>query len=90
MPVRLAILLVLLTGMLSACSPRPTGLLQPVVAPVETGPAVDVLVATNRQMLTERAERYGGRRDPQRHLDAVKVGFPANRPSGTIQWARTR
>ncbi|ATQ57790.1 alpha/beta hydrolase [Paracoccus yeei] len=90
MPVRLAILLVLLSGMLSACSPRPTGLMQPVVAPVETGPAVDVLVATNRQMLTDRAERYGGRRDPQLHLDAVKVGIPANRPSGTIQWPRAR
>lgn len=65
--------------------------MRPVVAAeaTEEGRSVDLLVATNRQVVADPDVRYGNRRDPHLHLTAVSVAMPKGRPEGTVQWPRT-
>jgi esterase/lipase superfamily enzyme len=88
-PLRIVPLLGLLTA---GCAERPmSGVLLPVLNPVEGTSRVTILVASTRERSADAAQMFGGGRAGQVSYASVTVSIPPDglRKAGDVQWPRT-
>lgn len=89
MVVRPALVLILVSLALAACSDRPRGVLNPVALQAEGTARVDMLVATTRQSLPDNSgEMFSGERAREMGFADISISIPPDsvRKVGEVQW----